>query len=237
MRFAPYLVATIYSKRLPCLNFAVYIVSIRSYLLPRRLDALLVYYSSLSIEQPLNSFLSLLSCQYGNVEQCYGKLRGGGWRDDHLYSQQQQFYFTAPQDLPPHPSHQYTTSATTSLAGDNSRTHPHFQTFRRQLTYGPDFGSYGEGEEGGQIFGTTWPRSGWARHGPMSKSVPSTPRSPAVYAMEGFPSGLERLQPVAHMVLPMHPSIVHPPHTGTPGELPLLSAVFAAGAMGETLIV
>ncbi len=45
MRFAPYLVATIYSTRPQCLNFAVYIVSIRSYMLPRRLrrlDALLV---------------------------------------------------------------------------------------------------------------------------------------------------------------------------------------------------
>ncbi len=44
MRFAPYLVATIYSKRPPCLNFAVYIASIRNYMLPRRLrrlDALL----------------------------------------------------------------------------------------------------------------------------------------------------------------------------------------------------
>ncbi len=40
MRFAPYLVATIYSKRPPCLNFAVYIVSIRSYMLPRRLRRL-----------------------------------------------------------------------------------------------------------------------------------------------------------------------------------------------------
>ncbi len=45
MRFAPYLVATIYSKGPPCLNFTVYIVSIRSYMLPRRLrrlDALLI---------------------------------------------------------------------------------------------------------------------------------------------------------------------------------------------------
>ncbi len=47
MRFAPYLVATIYSKRPPYLNFAVYIASIRSYMLPRRLrrlDALLVWH-------------------------------------------------------------------------------------------------------------------------------------------------------------------------------------------------
>ncbi len=45
MYFAPFFVATIYSKRPPCLNFAVYIVNIRSYMLPRRLrrlDALLI---------------------------------------------------------------------------------------------------------------------------------------------------------------------------------------------------
>ncbi len=38
---SPYLVVTIhvYSKRPPCLNFAVY----TGYMLPRRLDALLVY--------------------------------------------------------------------------------------------------------------------------------------------------------------------------------------------------
>ncbi len=55
MRFAPYLVATIYSERPPCLNFAVYIASIRSYMLPlrlRRLDALLAYLSLLT-EPPL----------------------------------------------------------------------------------------------------------------------------------------------------------------------------------------
>ncbi len=40
---SPYLVVPIYSKRPPCLNFAVYIVSIRSYMLPRRLDALLPF--------------------------------------------------------------------------------------------------------------------------------------------------------------------------------------------------
>ncbi len=31
MHFDPYLVVTIHSKRLPCLNFAVYIESIRNY--------------------------------------------------------------------------------------------------------------------------------------------------------------------------------------------------------------
>ncbi len=42
MRSAPYLVAITYSKRPPCLNFAVYIVSIQSYMLPRQLDVLLI---------------------------------------------------------------------------------------------------------------------------------------------------------------------------------------------------
>ncbi len=38
---SPYLVVTIYSKRPPCLNFAVY----TGYMLPRRLDALLILLS------------------------------------------------------------------------------------------------------------------------------------------------------------------------------------------------
>ncbi len=40
---SPYLVVTIYSKRPPCLNFAVY----TAYMLPRRLDVLLLIHRNL----------------------------------------------------------------------------------------------------------------------------------------------------------------------------------------------
>ncbi len=46
LRFAPYLVATIYSKHPLCLNFGVYIVSIRSYMRLCRLDAFLMQLST-----------------------------------------------------------------------------------------------------------------------------------------------------------------------------------------------
>ncbi len=64
MRFAPYLVATIYSKRPPCLNFAVYIVSIRSNMLPRRLrrlDALLIICMKNTHLETLTRMLGTLS--------------------------------------------------------------------------------------------------------------------------------------------------------------------------------
>ncbi len=53
---SPYLVVTIYSKRPPCLNFAVY----TGYMLPRRLDALLSL---------LNTFVSVACPQTYTVHQ------------------------------------------------------------------------------------------------------------------------------------------------------------------------